>query len=67
MVKQAEAAAREEERKIPLQMREDDIRREDARWHADMQIREAEAQRQHDYRRQDREWRGRERDDSKSL
>ena len=43
--RQAEAAAREKAEA-----------REEARWNAEMKFREVEAQRQHEYRKQDREW-----------
>lgn len=73
-----ETAAREAAAKLQMQMREDDIRREaaareadirreEARWNAELQFRDSEAQRQHEYRKQDREWRDKEREEGKSL
>ena len=54
--RQAEAAAREKAEA-----------REEARWNAEMKFREVEAQRQHEYRKQDREWREKEHEEGKSL
>ena len=54
--RQAEAAARERAEA-----------REEARWNAEMKFREVEAQRQHEYRKLDREWREKEHEEGKSL